>query len=153
MKEQLRQVPDKGLGYGVLKYINKEGSFQDAEPFEIVFNYLGQVDNVAKESKWFSGAEESAGEGRSEELIVTEKLFINSIISGGELRLTWLYSTRHFMEDKMKNLSAAYISNLESLIDHCLHQQKGGETYTPSDYGLGEEISFEELDQFLNERY
>ncbi|MEO6638263.1 MAG: condensation domain-containing protein, partial [Ginsengibacter sp.] len=153
VKEQLRLVPDKGLGYGVLKYINKEESLHDAKPFEIVFNYLGQTDNVVKESKWFSGVQESAGEGRSEELIVTEKLFVNSIVSGGKLKLTWLYSTKHFMEDTIKDLSAAYIANLESLIDHCLHQQKGGETYTPSDYGLGEEISFEELDQFLNERF
>ncbi len=152
VKEQVRQVPDKGLGYGVLKYINKEEVFQQAAPFEIIFNYLGQVDSVARESKWFSGSEESAGESRSSELVITEKLFINSIVRGGELVLTWLYSTKHFKEDTVKNIAATYIANLEALISHCLQQQKAGETYTPSDYGLGEEISFEELDQFLNER-
>ncbi len=152
VKEQMRLVPDKGLGYGVLKYINKEEVLKAAAPFEIIFNYLGQVDNVARESKWFSGAEESAGESRSPKMVVTEKLSINSIIRGGELGLTWFYSTKHFKEDTIQNIATTFITNLESLIDHCLQQQKAGETYTPSDYGLGEEISFEELDQFLNER-
>ena len=45
-----------------------------------------------------------------------------------------------------------YQSTLESLIAHCMEQQKSGTVYTPSDYGLGSEISVEELDQLLNKR-
>ncbi len=152
VKEQLRQIPDKGLGYGVLKYINEEEVLQKKDPWDILFNYLGQVDNVIRESKWFSGTGESAGSGRSEELIVTEKLSINSIIKGGELILNWTYSPKHYEEVTIQKLATAFINNLEWLISHCLEQQKLGVVYTPSDYGLGDEISYEELDQFLNER-
>ena len=33
-KKQLRGVPDKGIGYGVLKHMNKEGSLQGRSPWE-----------------------------------------------------------------------------------------------------------------------
>ncbi|MEZ4692105.1 MAG: amino acid adenylation domain-containing protein [Ignavibacteria bacterium] len=66
VKEQLRRVPDKGLGFGVLKYINKEEKYSDKAYWDIVFNYLGQLDQAVGSSKWFSGAGESAGEFRSE---------------------------------------------------------------------------------------
>ena len=151
VKEQLRQIPEKGLGYGILKYINKEESLQGGDPWEIIFNYLGQVDNVIKESKFFSAAGESAGSSRSGELEVREKLSVNSIIKKGELVVTWTYSNKHFNQETIERLSSDYISNLEWLISHCIDQQKIGVVHTPSDYGLGSEISFEELDQFLNE--
>ena len=150
IKEQLRQLPDKGLGYGVLRYINKEAALQGTEPWEIVFNYLGQLDNVVRESKWLSGSGESQGAGRSEEHLVQEKLSVNSFVRAGELVLTWSYSSKHYEEASIKKLSAAYLSDLEKLITHCLEQQKDGEVInTPSDYGLGSEITYGELDRFL----
>jgi fengycin family lipopeptide synthetase C len=46
VKETLRQVPNKGIGYGILKHLtsaeNKEGISFALKP-EIIFNYLGQL--------------------------------------------------------------------------------------------------------------
>ena len=67
VKEQLRRVPDKGLGYGVLKYINKDEKLSNKDCWDIVFNYLGQLDNVVSSGKWLSGAGESKGSSSSEE--------------------------------------------------------------------------------------
>ena len=89
IKEQLRRVPDKGLGYGVLKYINKDEKLIDKngnDCWDIVFNYLGQLDNVVGGSKWFSGADESSGGFRSEDENVREIISINSMVQGGELK-------------------------------------------------------------------
>ncbi len=152
VKEQLRQVPAKGVGYGVLKYINKEESLQGNQPWEIVFNYLGQVDNVVRDSKWFGIAAESTGDSLSSEIEVGEKLSINSIITNGELLVNWTYSTRHFTEETIQKLAANYISNLELIIAQCLTQQAKGEIYTPSDYGLSTVIDYKELDNFLDEK-
>ncbi|MGI8634025.1 MAG: condensation domain-containing protein, partial [Segetibacter sp.] len=104
IKEQLRQVPDKGLGYGVLKYINKEEALQNTEPWEIVFNYLGQLDNIVRESKWFAGAGESTGAGMSEELL-TEKLSVNSVVRAGQLIVNWSYSKNHYNDETIANLA------------------------------------------------
>ena len=154
VKEQLRQLPDKGLGYGVLKYICKESSLQGPEPWDIVFNYLGQLDNVVRESKWLSGAGESQGPGRSDEQVVQEKISLNSFVRGGELVLSWNYSSKHYNEGTIEALSETYLSNLEKLIAHCIDQQTTGRAvYTPSDYGLGSEIRYEELDRFLAAPY
>jgi amino acid adenylation domain-containing protein/non-ribosomal peptide synthase protein (TIGR01720 family) len=153
VKEQLRALPDKGLGYGVLKYINKEAALQGKEPWDIVFNYFGQLDNVVRESKLFSGAGESRGAGRSAEHIVGEKIAVNSSVRAGELIFSWSYSEKHFSEKTIRDLSAAYITNLEKLIAHCIEQQQNqGAIFTPSDYGLGAEIEYEELDKFLAEK-
>jgi non-ribosomal peptide synthase protein (TIGR01720 family) len=77
VKEQLRQVPGKGIGYGVLKYINKEKSLSAKDPWDIQFNYLGQLDNVVRESEWLAVAPESTGQGRSGEQFVDEKISVH----------------------------------------------------------------------------
>ncbi|MEO6637804.1 MAG: amino acid adenylation domain-containing protein, partial [Ginsengibacter sp.] len=153
VKEQLRSVPDKGVGYGVLKYINKEDFLQgDTQPWDILFNYLGQADNVVRESKWFTETNESAGAEHNEELEVNEQISINSIIRGGELSLSWTYSGLLYEEATIAQLATNYIANLQLLITDCLSQQKIGAIYTPSDYGLGTQIHYQELDKFLDEK-
>ncbi len=149
VKEQLRKVPEKGIGYGVLKYINKEEALQGAEPWDIVFNYLGQLDNVVSSGNWLSGARESRGAGRSKDTEIREKLSVNGSIQGGELILGWSYSNLHYEKETIEELVEKFKSTLESLISHCVSQQKTGTVYTPSDYGLGSEVSYEELDQYL----
>ncbi|MBK8551807.1 MAG: AMP-binding protein [Ignavibacteria bacterium] len=149
VKEQIRRLPDKGLGYGVLKYINKEEKLSDKTCWDIVFNYLGQLDNVVSKGKWLSVTGESRGIGSSEENTVGYKLAVNSMVQEGELILNWSYSSLHFKEETVKQIIEKYKSTLESLIGHCMEQKKSGVVYTPSDYGLGSDISIEELDQFL----
>ncbi|MHA3022899.1 non-ribosomal peptide synthase/polyketide synthase [Mycobacterium sp. BMJ-28] len=41
VKEQLRAVPNRGLGYGVLRYLDPSAPIQAAAP-QILFNYLGR---------------------------------------------------------------------------------------------------------------
>jgi amino acid adenylation domain-containing protein/non-ribosomal peptide synthase protein (TIGR01720 family) len=152
VKEQLRSIPDRGLGYGVLKYINKEETLQGAEPWDIIFNYLGQFDNVVRESRWLSGAGESQGAGRSAEQAVSEKLAVNGMIQAGELVLNWSYSTKHYEQATIQGIAEDYILKLERLIAHCI-AQSAETVYTPSDYGLAPEVSYSELDGFLDESY
>jgi len=85
VKEQLRQVPDKGLGYGVLKYINKEESLRGEEPWDVVFNYWGQLDKIVKEKGLLRGADESMGTWIGESYTMREKHSVNSMVIGGEL--------------------------------------------------------------------
>ncbi len=49
VKETLRNVPDKGIGYGVLKYLEEEPALKDTKEWDLLFNYLGQTDNAFKE--------------------------------------------------------------------------------------------------------
>jgi len=152
VKEQLRSVPDKGLGYGVLKYINKEKKLAGGTCWDIVFNYLGQLDNVVSSGKWLSGAGESRGSSSGEDQTVDHKLALNGMVQGGELILNWSYSNIHYEKKTIQDLVQKYQANLELLIDHCTGQ-KTNSFYTPSDYGLTSEVSYKELDEFLNEPF
>jgi non-ribosomal peptide synthase protein (TIGR01720 family) len=78
------------------------------------------------------------------------KLFVNALVQQGELVLNWVYSCDHYGEDIIRTLAAAYVANLEALISYCLEQGRSDIAYTPSDYGLNEQISYEELNSFLN---
>jgi non-ribosomal peptide synthase protein (TIGR01720 family) len=150
VKEQLRRVPDKGIGYGVLKYLYRQaGLGEGGVPWDIVFNYLGQLDNVVREGGMLQGAGESLGADAGKEYRMQGRLWVNGRVSGGELVLNWSYSGRHYERETIRQLAAAYISNLEGLIDHCMEQGRRGVVFTPSDYGLGTEVSNQELDNFL----
>ena len=149
IKEQLRSVPDKGLGYGVLKYINQEKNLQEKMSWDILFNYLGQLDTAVSAGKYLTIAEQSVGTPRNEAHILYEKITITGFIKSGKLELNWNYSTKHYRDDTIIKLAEDYMSNLSLLIVHCSERQRTGSVYTPSDYGLGKDITNEELDKFL----
>jgi amino acid adenylation domain-containing protein/non-ribosomal peptide synthase protein (TIGR01720 family) len=152
VKENLRKIPTKGIGYGVLKYINKEEVFQGSESWDIVFNYLGQVDNAIQNNLWFKGRENIESKDIDEFYEVSEKLSINSYVQDGELVFNWSYSSLQYKPETIKKLASTYIKNILSISEHCIEaQQKSGGKHTPSDFDLGSDISYDELDRFLEE--
>jgi hypothetical protein len=111
------------------------------------------LDNVLGNSKWFTSATESAGSSSSGEYVQSNKISVNAIVQNNELILNWSYSKNHFENETIEELSKTFKANLESLIVHCIEKDKTGKVFTPSDYGLGKEISYSELDNFLKEEY
>jgi amino acid adenylation domain-containing protein/non-ribosomal peptide synthase protein (TIGR01720 family) len=150
VKEQLRRIPDKGIGYGVLKYINGEEDLKGKDSWDIGFNYLGQLDNVVSRSNLFQGADESAGNSIGNSFIVREKLSLTGIVHEGKLYMNWNYSSAHFKDSTIEKLSENYLANLTLLITHCMNEVNGDIVYTPSDYGLSKEMSYRDLDKFLS---
>ncbi|MBO9732433.1 MAG: amino acid adenylation domain-containing protein [Chitinophaga sp.] len=151
VKEQLRKVADKGIGYGVLKYINKAAGLQGRDPWDITFNYLGQLDNITNANDYLNIAAEEAGSMTGAGYPVQEKLFINGIVQQGELVLEWGYSVLHFAPADIAGLADKYFHHLDILIAHCASQTTS--YFTPADYGLSQVISNEALDRFLDTPY
>ncbi|GAA3657118.1 hypothetical protein GCM10022397_46580 [Flavivirga jejuensis] len=148
IKEQLRCIPDKGLGYGVLRYLHtsKEVRKDLAQvQWDVVFNYLGQLDNVVSSSDRFKGAKESSGKEIGADIRFDCKIEINSSIAQGQLRLNWSYSKRQYNLETIEKLAGAYLSNLKMLIIHCKDNKT--KEYTPSDYGLEQDIQYQELEE------
>lgn len=47
VKEQLRSIPNKGIGFGVLKYLGKKSELQKVHKANLIsFNYLGEFDST-----------------------------------------------------------------------------------------------------------
>lgn len=150
IKEQLRQVPDKGIGYGVNKYIGRQAALQGAVPWEVGFNYLGQGDNLPAGHGAVKTSLSSLEAGGSAQRIVPEKLAVNSMVRDGELVIEWSYSRLHFHAATIADIATAYRQHLEMLIAHCADRSRQTPVLSPSDYGLGDVMTNEELDLFLD---
>lgn len=137
IKEQLRGVPHKGLGYGVLRYLADDLCKQSMAALpsaQITFNYLGQFDQSFGTDALFHPLEESAGLAHDPDAPLPNELSIDSQVYGGELVLRWTFSRERHDQQVIGDLAEAYLAELHSLIAHCLQDDAGG--LTPSDFPL-----------------
>jgi len=137
IKEQLRQVPHKGLGYGVLRYLADESCrhCMAALPEALItFNYLGQFDQSFADDALFKPLDASVGPTHDALAPLPNALSIDGQVYGGELVLRWTFSRERFEPQSIETLANAYLQELEGLIDHCLSDEAGG--LTPSDFPL-----------------
>jgi amino acid adenylation domain-containing protein/non-ribosomal peptide synthase protein (TIGR01720 family) len=148
VKEQLRAIPHRGLGYGVLRYLSQDAevSAQLKAEIEVSFNYLGQFDQVVAESKLWGITTESSGASQSVNGWRSHLLEITGMIVGGELRLVWSYSAAIHRRESIKRVADRYLEKLKQLIVHCKSPEAGG--YTPSDF-REVSISQKEIDDLL----
>ncbi|MEE4464288.1 condensation domain-containing protein, partial [Azotobacter chroococcum] len=134
VKEQLRRVPNKGLGYGVLRYLSEEGRVlaEGACP-QVTFNYLGQLDQSFASDALWRLARESAGEERAPSARRRSWLEVGALMHRGSLRVRWTYSTAIHDEATVRRLAEGFQRELEALIEHCT---SGATGITPADFPL-----------------
>ncbi|NEN85515.1 non-ribosomal peptide synthetase [Paenibacillus elgii] len=131
VKDSLRQIPNKGIGYGILKYLSEaSGDACDAAKPEISFNYLGQFDqdlthHALQVSPFAYGSEISGQTERS------HALDISGSIAGGELTFTVSYSGKQYRRETMERLAGLLHSSLRDIITHCAAKERP--ELTPSD--------------------
>ncbi len=138
IKEQLRAIPRRGIGYGLLRYLSGDeeivAQLRQLPPATVSFNYLGQFDQVLPESSPFGPAPESVGPVHSPRGGRRYLLEVNAFISGSRLQLEWAYSEHLHDRETIVRLAEDYTSALRMLIAHCLSPEAGG--CTPSDFPL-----------------
>jgi non-ribosomal peptide synthase protein (TIGR01720 family) len=150
IKEQLRAVPQRGIGYGLLRYLThgRREELQKLPQAQVAFNYLGQFGQGQVEGEQPGPARELAGPDRSPKAKRRHLLEINSSISAGRLAVHWTYSAGIHRQETIERLALAYLEALRALIAHCQSPEAGG--YTPSDFP-DIELSQEKLDNILAE--
>ncbi|MGY4638738.1 non-ribosomal peptide synthetase [Pseudomonas sp. TE24901] len=137
IKEQLRGVPHKGLGYGVLRYLAEDGvkhAMAALPTASITFNYLGQFDQSFGSDALFHPLDESAGLAHDPDAPLPNELSVDSQVYGGELVLRWTFSRERHDQHTIRELADAYLAELQGLVAHCLQDDAGG--LTPSDFPL-----------------
>ncbi|HJP91744.1 MAG TPA: amino acid adenylation domain-containing protein [Pyrinomonadaceae bacterium] len=136
VKEQVREVPHGGIGYGILRYMSDDAEITtqlEALPqANVIFNHMGQFDHVIDESSPFVPAKESAGKTFSPRRNRDHFLEINSGVSDGRLQVFWTYSENVHQRATIEKLAHGFIDELKSIINHCLSPDAGA--YTPSDF-------------------
>jgi non-ribosomal peptide synthase protein (TIGR01720 family) len=152
VKERLRTIPRRGLGYGLLRYLSGDEEIVEAlrrlPQAEVSFNYLGQLDQALPADSLLAPARESGGpvhspRGRRKHLLV-----VRGSVARGQLHLVWTYSEDIHRHATIERLAQSYIEALRALIAHCQSPEAGG--YTPSDFPLAK-LDQVELDQALGE--
>ncbi|MHC8319475.1 non-ribosomal peptide synthetase [Pseudomonas sp. GB2N2] len=137
IKEQLRGVPHKGLGYGVLRYLADDlcrDAMATLPAAPVTFNYLGQFDQSFGADALFRPLDEPVGAAHDPKAPLPNELSVDSQVYGGELVLRWTFSAERYDAHTVSELADAYLGELHSLIGHCLREDAGG--LTPSDFPL-----------------
>ncbi|MDG9931359.1 condensation domain-containing protein, partial [Pseudomonas sp. GD04042] len=138
IKEQLRAIPNKGIGFGVLRHCGADEVRQALQALpqpRITFNYLGQFDgSFDGEEALFKPLGEARGAEQSVDAPLGNWLEINSRIYDGTLSLGWTFSREMFDGQTIQRLADAYIQELQALIAHCCDE--GNRGVTPSDFPL-----------------
>jgi amino acid adenylation domain-containing protein/non-ribosomal peptide synthase protein (TIGR01720 family) len=151
VKETLHQVPNKGIGYGILKHITSNDNKSDINfnmnP-KVVFNYLGQFDTDVSE-KTFKVANESTGPTHSRESERNYELDVYGMISNERLVISIVYSKEHYEDKTIKRLLEDFQSSLTEIITYC--SQRGKTEFTPCDFTY-KKLSVQEVET-LNKKF
>lgn len=156
VKDELRAIPNHGIGYGLLRYLGpNQGIIEKlrAEPHpEVSFNYLGQFDQVFAESKLFTIRQDFDGPIRSPLGKRSHLLEINAAVIAGQLHTVWIYSEGIHQRATIERLSDAFNATLRSLITY-RPEPGAAESYTLTDFPLAEidEQEFSKLSLLLEE--
>ncbi|CAD5274525.1 MULTISPECIES: non-ribosomal peptide synthetase [Halomonadaceae] len=142
IKEQLRQVPDKGLGYGVLRYLKEAPALVGGAYPQVTFNYLGQLDRSLQSDGAWRLAKENAGQARAPQSKRRTWIEVVAWVQDGQLRFDWNYSREIHSEAAIHALQVSFQAQLEALVEHCNSGVRGA---TPSDFPLAG-LSQEQLD-------
>lgn len=149
VKTILRAIPNKGIGYGILKYLKRENGLHDAAVPELMFNYLGDLSLPPEAAGLLALAEESFGnmvapENRSEDILV------NGMVT--KEGLTFEFKTAYALKNglMLEQFATLFEQQLTAVIAHCANPSSFG--FTPSDFPL---LNWDqgELDRFLSESH
>ena len=119
IKENLRRIPHKGVGYGLLKYLSDTDL--DADNAAIIFNYLG--DFSAEQAKGrFNLSPKTTGLSIHPQAIRQHELEVSGIIVEGKLSLSINYPTLRMESALIQAFLDNYQTALLELIQHCSQQ-------------------------------
>jgi non-ribosomal peptide synthase protein (TIGR01720 family) len=140
-KENLHKVPNLGIGYNLLKYCSDTGSQGDLAKPQIVFNYIGQVDQDGV-GQGFKLLETTLGNEESLENQSDYPLEILSNVSDGKLKISVQFHQTQFYDFTISSWMQKYKEALQRTIDFCI--ERDVQEMTPSDYDY-QGLSMDEL--------
>ncbi|HYO55908.1 amino acid adenylation domain-containing protein, partial [Archangium sp.] len=137
VREEMRRLPHRGIGYGLLRYLRKDGAARGLKSLpraEVSFNYWGQIDLMGQGSAPFvlspeSGGAEFGGKHRRPHLLAVEVR-----VFGGRLEATWLYSENVHERATIEALAQGFMKALRALIEGRTSPEAA--RYVPSDFPL-----------------
>ncbi len=147
VKEQLRAVPDHGVGYGALRYLaDSDRALPGRHRSPVSFEYFGvsqrdEDDGPLRALSDPQPLERGAGNHCEYELDVTAQ------IVDGRLCLEWTYGHLRDARQTQQHHLNHFVDTLEALVDHCLSAEAG--QLTPSDFPMAKGMDQKTLNTLL----
>lgn len=140
IKEEIRNIPNGGIGYGVLQYLSSD--IVDINFPEIIFNYLGKQSTNNSSIEFIS---ENVRHPLSERHYFMET---NILIKNGVLSINWSYATKAYKAETIQLLINQFSEVLKEITVHCMNNDDI--KYTPSDF-QDVDLDQDDLDTLLND--
>ena len=138
VKERLRNIPGRGLGYGVLRYLRGDDPAKrltEGHASSLLFNYLGQLDQAWENNPLgLRPAREPRGEERCPESLRSHAVEINAFVNDRRLQVEWTYSRNLHRPETIGQLAAVFSQTVRTLITRLLTASTA--QYLPSDFPL-----------------
>ncbi|WP_306362892.1 non-ribosomal peptide synthetase [Nocardia sp. CC227C] len=145
VKEQLIAVPDHGIGFGMLRYLDADaGTRLAGELGQIGFNYLGRVaagdiPDALADGGWLPTADWGEPRARQDPAMPAPAVVdVNALVTEGEtgarLSASFAYAAEILDEASVRELAADWVAALTVLAEHVHDPAAGG--LTPADVPL-----------------
>jgi non-ribosomal peptide synthase protein (TIGR01720 family) len=141
-KEAIRAVPDRGRGYGLLRYVAAPPVHLTARP-AFSFNYLGDVDR--RIGSFNLVAEELDGHVNTDAACLAE-IELSAMIVARQLRLRIAYNQRRVDASVMEAFLAGWQSAVTDAIEHC--RARRHTELTPADLSYSQ-VTVDELEDMF----
>ncbi|HET9226172.1 MAG TPA: condensation domain-containing protein, partial [Thermoanaerobaculia bacterium] len=114
VKENLRRVPRRGIGYGVLRYLADAEPLRNQPRSEASFNYVGRVDDPGEGPLRL--ASDPGGAASDPRNPRPHPLAIDALVLGDELRMVWTYDRVRYRREEIERQAAETLNHLRALI-------------------------------------
>ncbi|MEM0940330.1 MAG: amino acid adenylation domain-containing protein [Bacteroidota bacterium] len=122
VKAIMNKLPAKGIGYGILKYLSRDGSLLEGTEGELVFNYLGSLE--LNNTNVVSIADESMGSSHSPSY-KSRCLAINGYSDSKGLHFVFEASYALNSDLDLEDFARLYENALSEVVAHCMARIEG----------------------------
>ncbi|MFI6069955.1 non-ribosomal peptide synthase/polyketide synthase [Actinoplanes sp. NPDC051343] len=163
VKEQLRAIPDNGIGFGLLRYLNPDIGARLAGPApQIGFNYLGRIsvgDHDAPEEGEGWGVLADGGGGPlggalDAEVPLGHVVAVNAVTvdaaDGPQLVASWSWGRNVLTRGEVEELAGYWVQALQGIVEHADRDGAGGHTSSDFSSVTLTQDDIDELERMLN---
>jgi amino acid adenylation domain-containing protein/non-ribosomal peptide synthase protein (TIGR01720 family) len=134
VKECLRSVPGKGLGYDALRYLGPPDWLGEGTRPEISFNYLGRFDAPAPAGGMFRRRRQVTAQDQHPGHERMALIDVVAMVENDRLNVEIFYSAGLHRTATISRLGEDIVAGLREIIRHCTRPGAGGRT--PTDFPL-----------------
>jgi non-ribosomal peptide synthase protein (TIGR01720 family) len=163
VKEQLRAIPDNGVGFGLLRYLNPDtGARLAGRAPQIGFNYLGRITvgdhetrDVARDWGVISdGGGGPLGGGADAGMPLAHVVEVNAVtvdgVDGPQLVASWSWGRNVLTRGEVEELAGYWVQALQAIVEHADRDGAGGHTSSDFSSVTLTQDDIDELERMLN---